>query len=392
MKRIYYLLAFIAIAFSACNPLDSTYKQLGSLPTPTAPATAVTITLTAADYGLLPSADYAKTSLSYKTKADAAVSIPAILAAKYPTYGEKSSATVTYALTPVQSVRPPDTLNADVAITLNTTPTNDYIFPGNTFSDLSATAVLNYLAYKYPTPAANQLVVLTYLYFESGKTASSGTLTTDSFLYLNGTWTKIYRISNAQYALTNNGLNNWFVANDAANLVSYFNTFLKADPTVMLTAKFGDIKYISYRYLTTYQRVLGLTFDGTNWVNTSTPLTLSFVKTNGVWVADNTVTYKLTTADYTSINTSALMANINIATARANVASFGDFNIQTPLSATTGWNDADINSVIAVILGVDFPTAVANQKFNVTYLAYNGATISVVKTFVFNGTTFVYTP
>jgi len=160
----------------------------------------------------------------------------------------------------------------------------------------------------------------------------------------------------------------------------------------MLTAKFGDIKYVNYRYLTTYQRVLPLTFDGTNWVTTSTPLSLQFVKTNGIWVADNTVTYKLTTADYASINTNPLMANINIATARANVASFGDFNITVPLSATTGWVDADINSVITVILGNDFKNAVANQKFIVTYVAYNGVTFNVTKTFVYNGTTFVYTP
>jgi len=398
MKRIYYLLAFVAVAsvFSACNPLDNTYKQLGALPTPQAPATSVTITLAAADYALLPTADYAKTSLSYKSKADAAVSIPAILASKYPTYGEKSSALVTYALSSPVAVKLADSLNADVAFTLSVGPPSDYTYPaigtraGNTFNDLSATAVINWLYAKFPNPQPNELHVLTYLYFESGKTASSGTTQTDSFLYLNGVWTKIYRISNAQYASTGNGVNNWYVANDQVNLPSYFNTFLKADATVMLSAKFGDVMYINYRYLTTYQRVMELTFDGTNWVNTTTPLSLNFVKTNGVWVADNTVTYKLTSADYTLIKTMPL--TVNIQTALDNVASFGDYNVTVPVSPTTGWTDAQVNASLVLILAHDFPTAVANQKFVITYVAYNGATFNVTKTFVFDGTNFVYTP
>jgi hypothetical protein len=394
MKKIHYLLAFlaVAIAFSACNPLDKTYKQLGSLPAPTAPATSFSLTLSAADYALiLPKGSAAIKSLYFKSTDTAKIQIPSILASKYPTYGEKSSATVTFAITPT-IVKLADSLNADVAYTLQTTPTNDYVYPAfngapaNTFSDLSATAVINWLLYHYQTPVANQLSVLTYLYFESGKTASSGTLTTDAFLYLNGVWTKIYRISNAQYAATNNGLNNWYVAADVPNLPSYFNTLLKADPAVMLTAKVGDVKYVNYRYTTTYQRVLPLTFNGTDWVTTPTLVSLAFAKTNGVWVADNSVNYKLTAADYTQIKT--MPTTVNIQTALDNVAQFGDFNITVPVSATTGWTDAQVNAAIILILAHDFPSAVANQKFVITYLAYNGSTITVVKTFVYNGSTF----
>jgi len=398
MKRIYYLLAFVAIAtiFSACNPMDNTYKQLGALPTPQAPATTFSVTLAAADYGLLPKGHAARTALSFQVIDTAKVDIPLILAKNYPTYGEKSSASVTYALSSPVAIKLADSLNADVAFTLSVGPPSDYTYPAiggraaNTFNDLSATAVINWLYAKFPNPQPNELHVLTYLYFESGKTASAGTTTTDSFLYLNGVWTKIYRISNAQYASTNNGVNNWYVANDQVNLPSYFNTFLKADATVMLSAKFGDIMYINYRYLTTFQRVMELTFNGTNWVNTTTPLTLNFVKTNGVWVADNTVNYKLTAADYTFIKT--MPTTVNIQTALDNVASFGDYNITVPVSPTTGWTDAQVNASLVLILAHDFPTAVANQKFVVTYVAFSGSTFNVTKTFVFDGTNFVYTP
>ena len=88
MKKLYYLLAFVVAAatFTACNPLDKSYKQLGDLPAPQAPPAPVVnvgaVTLTAADYATLPSTDYAKTLLGYKTSADAAASIPAILAVK----------------------------------------------------------------------------------------------------------------------------------------------------------------------------------------------------------------------------------------------------------------------------------------------------------------------
>ena len=157
----------------------------------------------------------------------------------------------------------------------------------------------------------------------------------------------------------------------------------------MLNAKVGDVKYINYRYLVTYNKVMALTFNGTDWVP-SVPITLNFVKTNGVWVADNTVTYKLTAADYTQIKT--MPTTVNIQSALDNVAQFGDFNVTVPVSTTTGWTDAQVNAAIVLILAKDFPTAVANQKFVITYVAYNGQTFSVTKTFTYDGTTFVYTP
>jgi hypothetical protein len=396
MKRIYYLLSFIvaAVSFTACNPLDKTYKDIDALPTPannTLKPLALNITLTAADYGFL--TDYAKAALSFKTLDDAKADVPTILTKKYPTAIDKSSVIVTYGISPL-TVKLDDSLNVDVAITLQTTPTNDYIFPAyngagaNNFSDFSATAVINYLNYKYQTPLPdNSLRVLTYLYFESGKTPGTGTLTTDAFLFASGAWTKIYRVSTAQYTTTGNGLNSWFVANDLANIPSYLNAYLKADVSVMATAKYGDKKYVNYRYLTTYQKVMVLTFDGTNWVITpiaSSPL--AFLKTNGIWVADNTVTYALVKADYTYISA---IPNVGSAAAMANLASFGNFNIQ---SGATGWTDDQINAGIAAFLKYKFTAAVADQKYVITYSAYNGANIVVTKTFKYDGTNFVYVP
>jgi hypothetical protein len=107
-------------------------------------------------------------------------------------------------------------------------------------------------------------------------------------------------------------------------------------------------------------------------------------------LADNTVTYKLTTADYALIKT--MPTTVNIQGALDNVAQFGDFNITIPVSPTTGWTDAQVNAALVLILAHDFPAAVANQKFVITYVAYNGATINVTKTFIYSGTAFVVTP
>lgn len=391
MKRIYYLLAFVVVAtaFTACNPLDKTYKDLGDLPAPSGTST-TTVTLSAADYGLLPKGHAAKTALYFKTVDTAKVDVPLILASKYPTFGDKSTANVTYSITP-PTIKLADSLNATTTLTLQTTPTNDYIFPAyngaaaNTFSDFSATAAINYLNYKYQTPLPeNSLRVMTYLYFESGKTAGSGTLTTDAFLYSGGVWTKIYRVSNAQYAATGNGVNNWFVASDANNLPSYFNTFLKADPTVMLTAKAGDVKYVNYRYLTTYQRVLPMTFDGTNWTTAPTVLSLVFAKTNGVWIADNTVTYQLTAADHVTISG----LTFGSAEARANLASFKSVDLRT--SSSTKWTSDEIANAVAAFAKIKFgATAEQNQIFNLTYYGYTGTYAYVLVKLKYVGTEFV---
>ena len=380
MKKIYYLFAFVAAAFAltSCNPLDKTYKELGPVPHPAVPAQSVTLTLAPADYSLLPATNYAKTTLSFKTKDDAAASIPTILASKYSGYPDKSTASVTYASSPA-TIAIADTSFAHVAYTLTD---DDYLLlPGNTFKDFSASQILKWLPYKYPDPVVNQLALLTFTYYESGV----NTTATQSFLFMGGAWKKIYTISPAQYtSLGKGGTFNDFSSSDAANLPAYFNAFLKADPAVTATAKPGDIQYVSFKYFSgsNFQRILPLTYNGTNWITTSTSATLSFAVTNGTWIADNTVFYTLIAADYTYIGT---QTTAGTADARANLASFGDFNITT---GTTAWSDADLQAGLIALLKHLYPTAVANQKFVITYKAYNGATIIAVKTFQYDGTNF----
>jgi len=361
MKNLYYLLAFITVMSVGCKPLSNVYNDLDSAPAPKT----LTLALTTA----------------YRSNDDAKTNIPTILNTKYGDYPNGSTATVSFAL-PTSVPLVADSLYAHVAYTLVTA---DYTFPGNTFADLSDAGIINYLNYKYPTPAANQLAVLTYVWFLSGASASSGTTVTDSFLFINGLWTKIYTVSPVQYTSVNRGVNFNFIAADLPNLPSYFNAFLQNDPAVMATAKIGDIKYISYKYLTTNQKVLPLMYNGTNWVDRSS---LNFLKLNGTWVPDPTVFVNIpataNNADYTYLNTITTISN---SVARGNLAQFGDFNVQT--GSQYFWSDADIAAGLAAILLHKISSPIIGIPYKVTYYIYTGSTSAATKIFIYNGTAFV---
>ncbi|WP_214070840.1 hypothetical protein [Mucilaginibacter sp. dw_454] len=420
MKKIFnYVMAFAAAAtvFSACKPMDKTYSELGPIPPPTVktvtPPTIASITLGATDYSKLSPAIGASTQDFFAGTAAAFANIPTILTAEFPAAVTGSQITVTYATSPVvPTLKLADSLNADVAHTLQTTPTNDYVFPAvagtsitaNNFSDFTATAVLNYLAYTYKTyqtPLQNNSIrVLTYVYFESGATPSSGTTVTNAFLFTtaNG-WQKIYCVSPAQYASVNRGTNNWFLASDVASsttLPSYFNAFLKADASVMASIHVGDVINVSYKYLTTYQRVMPMAYDGTNFVVSNTTATNLFTLSNGIWTGqlDNTVNYTLAAGDYAKIGDNAATdpGVLAGATAIKNMVSNTDFTLNSA-TATSRWSDTQIANSLIFILKTNYTAPSANQKFLVTFKAYSQYTTETY-TFIYDATktAFVYQP
>jgi hypothetical protein len=365
MKKIYYLIAIITIAFASCKPLSNVYNDMDAHP--------VLQTIKTS------------TTTAYVSYDAAKAGIPTLLNTKYSDYPEGSSAIVSFPITS-GSAFVADNLLSHNAYTMLAA---DYIFTGNTTAYLTSAGAINYLNFKYPTPAANQLAVLTYLYFEaSGGTATAGNLVTDSFLFLNNTWTKIYTISAAQYTNVGRGANGYFIATDVASLPAYFNAFLLDDPTVMATAKTGDVKFISYRYTATLQQVLPLTFDGTNWVNKSA---LNFLKFGGTWIPDPTVFVTIpataNNADYTYLATTT----IGTESGRANVASFGDFDIRTN-GAATAWSDADLTAALAAILLHKIASPIVGIPYKVTYAVYTGSVSTTIKNFKFDGTNFVVQP
>ncbi len=358
MKKIIYLLAFIAVAFASCDPLSKTYKDIDAVPIA---KTTFAVNVTT----------------SYATIAAANAALPAILAASYNQYPDGSSANVVYSLN-TNSVNAPDVTLSHIAYTLTTA---DYTFPGNTFPDLTSTGVLNYLAYKYPTPADYQLVVLTYVFFETGLTPSAGTTVTDSFMYLSGKWVKIYTISHDQYASVGRGLYDLFDSNTATgdlnNIQGYLNFFLKNDPSISLTAKIGQIQWVSYKYGTTLQEAVPMYFDGTNWASRYTS---NFIKTNGVWVLNNipVINYTLTTADYTTMGANTAIGSD---AARASLIQFHDFDLSLFTSAEV---DADIIAFITP----KYPSPKTNQEVDISLKTFNPSG-TFIRAYIFDGTKFV---
>lgn len=396
MKKIFnylFLGLVTAVSFTACKPLDKTYDSLGPSQTATPPVVqppvvTATITLSNADYALLPASNYAQTLHTFNNATDATNSIPAILSAKYPSSADKSAVTVTYTLTPPAAVKEPDSLLTNIGYTLVNPDDYFVVLATNTTPsriNFSAANVLTYLAKspRYANPVENQQAVLTFVYFEAGVANT----VTQAFLYKNGAWGKIYLVSPAQYAaIGKGGTNNDFSSSDAANLPSYLNAFLKTDPAVVAVAKVGAVQYVSYAYFASskiYQRIQPLIYNGTDWVASALTGTVLFTKAQGQWSSgqDNSVTYTLVKGDYTTIagfDTGASQAS------KDNLNSFGNFS----LTGATAWTDAQINAGIALLLKAKYTTATSGQKFIITYSAYNGSNTTVTKTFVYDGTKF----
>jgi len=361
MKKIYFLLTVIAMAFASCDPLSNTYKDLNANPS----AQIITFGSTTSYASL----DLAKTGIS------------ALLNTKYGDYPNNTRAIVSTPLLGTFTLAASTVLAQD-AYTLVTA---DYATV-TTFTDFNDANVLAFLNIKYPTPAANQLAVLTYNYFLSGATASSGTLTTDSFIYINGLWTKAYTVSAAQYTSIGRGVNFYFTATDLTNLPAYLIAFLQNDPSVMVNAKAGDIKYVSYKTSATAIQVFPLTFNGTSWVNN---FALTFLKLNGTWVPDPTISIvepdTPNDPDYVWLRDNT---SIGSTAARTNVAQYGDANIES--SSQYYWADTDLQAAFAAILLHRVASPVIGIPYRVTYYAYTGTDAAVSKTYVFNGTAFVF--
>ncbi|WP_426667761.1 hypothetical protein ACPPVU_17195 [Mucilaginibacter sp. McL0603] len=371
MKKIYYLLAFMTFAFTACQKEPALHSVMPS------EVKSLTITLQASDYQLLPSNDYPHSTLTIDDDADAQKYIPIILNQNYANLDNGSTAAVTYAKSALYFKPAADSVYSDVAYTLTSA---DYLLlPGNTFTDFSIAQALKWLPYKYPTPVANQLVLLTFTPFPATLTPPY------SFMYTNGAWKEIYTITPAEYASVGLGKFNQFSSSNNPNIPSMLGALVKSDITIQDTIKKGDIVYVSYNYFvnstTDYQRVQPLVYDGNNYtVPQASTGTVNFIKQGGAWTYVKplpVIAYTLTAADIT------LIANSTIGSSgqRSNLASYGDFS---------GWSAADLQLAMILVLTTDFKTPQTNTNYNVTYLNYTGGSdVKTVLKFQWNGTAWV---
>jgi len=405
MKKIFnYLLTCVAIAvaFTSCRPLGKTDlgPEYKAVPPVVVDPTVTTITLADDDYNFLPAINPAQGTHLFANAGAAIDGIPFILDKKYPDAADKSQITVNYSLSPTipPYFKPADSTYTHLTYTIQST---EYA-PIDTHGDFSAPEVLTWLTTtKYPSALDHQVSVLTFTYYDGAATPN----TTQAFVYVNSAWQKGYLISAAQYGSVGRGTNFVTADNSIPKLTSYFNAFLKADPTISIGAKVNDIQYVCYRYNSSL-RVLPLVFDGVNWISVAkTTDPLVFGKANGQWnvVYDNSLSYTLSKADFTTI---AGITNVASAGAVNNLTTHGYANFAIASASSTvsddgvRWTDAQIaNGIIAILKAKYTDVASANQKFNVTYGVYGGyyavapaTTAYLTGQFIYNGTDFVYQP
>src|ERR1700756_5261229 len=274
MKKIYYLLAFATLAFSACQK-EPTLHQITVVPVIPVKEN-LTITLQPADYQSLASG-YPKSTMTIDDNTDAALYVPQILNKEYSNLADGSTAIVTYTQSALYFKPAADSLYSDVYYQLSNA---DYLLlPGNKYTDFSLAQTLAWLPYKYTSPVNNQLALINFTPYPSTLTPPPPY----SFLYYQGAWKQIYTIQPAQYTQAGVGKYDQFTtSNSESSLVSTFNFFLKNDLTIMDTVKKNDIIFVSFDYYassTAYQRVKPLEYDGNNFVAPYTmPATISLTK------------------------------------------------------------------------------------------------------------------
>lgn len=384
-KIIYYLTPFIALAFTACQKEPALHSVL---PEPQdAMLQTLSLTLQKSDYQELPSSNYASTALSFKDAADAQAGIATILNDEYPAAANKSTATVTY----TQSAAPfavADSVIADDSYTLTS---SDYLLlPGNKYTDFSVAQLLEWLPYKFPTPANNTLKLITWTIYP----ASTSPVMPYSFLYTDGAWREIYTVQPTQYTELGLGKYDEFTTSNAATLPQTLGALVNADITITDTIKKGDVVYVSYNYYVSssadYQRVQPLVYNGSNFTApTSSSQTINFIKTNGTWSYVQPLPVISLSITIGAPNVAKNIAIITSSTTTGassslltNLGSYGDFE--------SSWTTPELDAAFILVLQANYPTPATNTNYEIIFDSYTGGSdVPTTYSFQWSGTAWV---
>lgn len=342
MKKIIYLLGFVAVFFTSCNPMDEVYEELDKdSSNQNVIVGSTNYTLTEDDYKKELGLRYP----NFGSNDEAKAKVPSLLTKKFPVWGNGSLAEVTYNLyAPKRNEK---------SLVVYTVTSEDYEALELRFPNFSRSShITNFLKYKYPNPSNRQLVSLTYKYFSGGKVSTLN----NGFLYLNDKWEFIQGITKDEYSAMGESYPNFSSKDEAESKITVFlKEKFKYD-----TKKAGDIEAIMYKLYVgggkTNSYVAYFIYNGTSWSKYNNILTqnLQFGHDGKTWVPDNTIRYTLTNADY------ALVGNDR----------YNNFDVRTGKAEETV--EARLTK-INTILSNNFPNAEEGQKYVVIYNIYNGA-------------------
>ncbi|MEW7289759.1 hypothetical protein [Aquimarina sp. 2304DJ70-9] len=319
MKKLIYILAFVGIATISCEPLEETYEELDQ---------AVNNAIVGeADYTLT-TEDYEALELSFENFSsieEAKALIPALLAQKYPVWGDKSSANVAFNLNAPIVVEDYTVAKSDYDALIASEDLKGAYLAGN--SDINAL-----LAYKYPQSEAGSYVRLSY------KTISEQIA---------------YTLTDDDYDLVGNGRFNNF---DIRPGRGEEDIAVRIDKISQILLNNFSETVSNQKYLVTYAA-----FNGSN-------VDLEILVTyNGTAYEAAATDYTLVDSDYAAIVTGL---GSTYPDATSSMDRFGNFERRSGEAAY--WSDAMITEAITVVLNNNYPAAEEGSQYSITYSIYDG--------------------
>lgn len=376
MKNLVYLFAFImGLSLISCEPMEDVHADIDAQPEIISGD--VSFTMSDDDYDAL-ELGYG----NFNNVADAKSMIPGLLSDKYPVWGAGSSALVTF------NIYAP--LRTERSLEVYTVTTADYdanpdTARFNNFDEMSQ--IYDFLDTKYPDPSSRLLVSLTYKFYDgSVSTLNNG------FLYNDGGWNFIQGFTDDEYEAMGEGYSNFSSEDEAEEKIPLY---LK-EKYFFKNRDVGAIENIMYKLYvtdeddvdgdgktndkTTYSYVSYFIYDGADWAPYSNEVqeTVQFGHDGEKWVPDNTIKYRLTSADIALISSSFMSKYPGPAD---NVGFFGSFDRRS--GSSNYWSDEMLLEAFNVLLDNNDASAEDGQKYVLTYVIYNGSTVdesmSVIK-------------
>ena len=370
MKKIFLLLTVFSMVFASCDPLEDINAEIDAQETSIEGN--VVFTMSDDDYTVVE-----KSFGNFNSEAEAKELIPTLLLDKYPVWGNKSSALVTFKLY--------NKKNDEKSLIVYTAKSSDYTDAGLRFTTISNDAQMaQLLDHLYPSPANRVLVSLTYDKYDSGVTIRD---VNDGFIYSNGAWEKSSGITSDEYKAM--GESRAQFSNEDEALVK-IPVFLKNKFAYNAPSK-GDIEGVMYKLYVTdnqdvdgdgstkdrtvYSYVVFYIYDGINWskYNNTIESTIQFGHDGNTWVPDNTIKYTLIrNADYEYMASQLTAPEYD--GLKGNLATYGDFDYN--------WSDAQINFALILFLEHLDPNAAEGQKYLLTYVVYDNGENDYNKSFI----------
>lgn len=339
-KSIYFLMMFLGLALTGCEPMEDIHDDLDARLDNRAIEGMAEYTLTDDDYD-----DLDLQFGNFSSLEEAGALIPQLLAEKFPVWGEGSLAQVTFDLFAPINPEEYTVVNADYeAMGLDV----------NYFT--TSSQITSFLRSKFPQASANDYVKITYR-----------TIAVEME----------YDITNDDFDLIGEELGETYPA--AASSAANFNNFDRREGRSAYWSNAMILEAINVVLSENFPDVEGQTYEVSYRIYDGSPGTETMdVKFDGTkYVMIGGTAYELSNDDYDLVG--AELGDEYPGPA-GNAAQFNSFDVRS----TSGnfWSEAMLLEAINVVLMERYPDATEGAQFDVTYKAYSGSVNPAIKSVV----------